>query len=49
MCIEGRRIESRSVCLTERKQNDQKKSTRNSSPTNLECKPREVMTENNII
>ena len=35
-----KKIESRSVCLTEPNQNSQKKFLRNSSPTNLECKPR---------
>ena len=35
-----KRIESRSVCLTEPNQNSQIKFRRNSSPTNLECKPR---------
>ena len=40
MCTKDRRIESRSVCLTEPNQNSHKKFLRNSSPTNLECKPR---------
>ena len=46
MCTEVRRIESRSVCLTEPKQNDPKILKRNS---NLEYKPREIMAENNIV
>ena len=49
MCTEGRRIESRSVCLTEPKQNNPKKYTRNSSPTNLVYKPRKAMAENSIV
>ena len=49
MCTEGRRIKSRSVCLTEPRQNDSKKISRNSSPTDLEYKSREVMAENNIV
>ena len=49
MCAEGRRIESGSVCLTEPKQNDPKKFKRNTSPTNLEYKPREIMAENNTV
>ena len=49
-CVqEGRRIESRSICLTKQKQNDPKKFTRNSSPTNFEYKPREVIAEYNIV
>ena len=40
MCTKDRRIESRSVCLTEPNQNSNKKFMCNSSPTNLECKPR---------
>ena len=48
MCTEGRRIESRSVCLKEPKQNYPKKITCNSFPTNLECKPCKIMAENNV-
>ena len=40
MCTKDRKIENRSVCLTEPNQNSHKKFLRNSSPTNLECKPR---------
>ena len=46
MCTKDKRIESRSVCLTnilgltEPNQNSHKKFLRKSSPTNLECKPR---------
>ena len=40
MCTKDRRIENRSVCLTEPNQNSHKKFLRNSSPTNFECKPR---------
>ena len=45
MCTEGRKIESRSACLTEPNQNYPKKNLRNSSLTSLECKPRGLMTE----
>ena len=40
MCTKDRRIENRSVCLTEPNQNSHEKFLRKSSPTNLECKPR---------
>ena len=40
MCTKDRRIESRSACLTEPNQTSHKKFLRNSSPANLECKPR---------
>ena len=45
-CIEDWGIESTPVCLTEPSQNypKKKKIPRNSSPTNLECKPRGLMT-----
>ena len=49
MCTEGRRVESRSVCLTEPKQNYSKKITPNSSPANLEYQPCEIMAENNVL
>ena len=39
MYKKNKRIESRSVCLTEPNQNSHKKFLRNSSPKNLECKP----------
>ena len=39
MYTKDRRIESRSVCLTVPNQNYSKKFLRNSSSTNLECKP----------
>ena len=42
MCTDGRRIESRSVCLTKPKQSDPKK-------LNLEYKPCEIMVGNNIV
>ena len=48
MCTEGRRIKSRSVCLTEPNQIIQKKFPHNSSPTNLECKPRGLIAEINV-
>ena len=40
MCTEGRRRESRSVCLTEPIKIIHKNLPGNSSPTNLECMPR---------
>ena len=49
MCTKSRRIESRSVCLTEAKQNYAKKITCNPFPTNLEYKPREILAENNTV
>ena len=48
MCTESRRIKSRLVCLTMKSHLSKKRFPRNSSPTYLECKPRGLMTENNI-
>ena len=44
-----RRIESRSVCLKEPKQNYPKTISRKSSPTNRKYKPRKIMAEISII
>ena len=49
MCKEGRRIESRSVCLQSQIKINQKKFPRNSSHTNLECMSRGLMTEINNV
>ena len=48
MCAEGKRIESKLVCSTESKQNDQK-ITISSSPADLECEPRGLIAENNNV
>ena len=46
MCTEGKRIESKPVCLA--KQNDLKQSFMdNSSRANVKYKPRKLMTKNN--
>ena len=49
MCTEGRRIESRSFCLTKPNQNHPNKIPRKTSLTHLECKPRGLMTETNNV
>ena len=48
MCTKGRRIEIRSVLLTEPNQNYPQTFLSKSSPANLEYKPRGLVTEINV-